>query len=211
MIRNARKDGVNAAAAVGCALWLALASSGCTGNGASAEQASGSSAEAVAAAHIPAGTSMEVRLGSTISSEHAKQGTAWSGTILAPVLVGDEVVIPAGSTVKGVVSGVRPAGRGSRAMLDLTVENVVVDGAARDVRADMEEVVAGSTRARNLGAIAGGAAAGALIGKAVGGDNKDAAIGGVIGGAAATGAVAGSKGYQVALKEGTSLTLAVSS
>jgi len=69
--------------------------------------------------------------------------------------------------------------------------------------------VAGSTRARNVGAVAGGAAAGALIGKAVGGSGKGALIGGLIGGASAAGAAAASKGYQVVLKEGTVITFSV--
>jgi hypothetical protein len=67
-------------------------------------------------------------------------------------------------------------------------------------------VVAGSPRARNLGAIAGGAAAGAIIGKATG-DN--ATKGAVIGGAIATGAVAASKGYQVVLSNGAILRFVV--
>jgi hypothetical protein len=68
-------------------------------------------------------------------------------------------------------------------------------------------VIAGSTRARNLGAIVGGAAAGALIGKAT---SDNATKGAVIGGALATGAVAASKGYQVVLSNGTVMTFVVS-
>ena len=55
----------------------------------------------------------------------------------------------------------------------------------------------------------GGAAAGALIGRAIGGSGKGALIGGILGGAAATGAVASSKGYQVTVKEGTTLVFHV--
>lgn len=155
---------------------------------------------------VPPGTALSVRLTSTISSETAHAGDAWTGVVTAPVIVDDKVVIPVGSAVTGMVAGAREAERGSRAMLELAVEHVEADGKQHDVDAASEPVVAGSPRARNLGAIAGGVAAGALIGKAVGGDGKDAAIGGVIGGAAATGAVAGSKGYQVVLKSGTTMT-----
>ena len=79
----------------------------------------------------------------------------------------------------------------------------------KELTAETDPVIAGSPRARNLGAIAGGAAAGALIGKAVGGDGKDAAAGAIIGGAAATAGVAASKGYQVVLKNGTELVFTV--
>jgi hypothetical protein len=86
---------------------------------------------------------------------------------------------------------------------------MTVEGAGYTAKATTESIEAGSTRARNLGAIAGGAGAGALIGGAVGG-KKGAWIGGLIGGAGASGAVAKSKGYQVVLKEGTELTFSTS-
>ena len=75
------------------------------------------------------------------------------------------------------------------------------------LRANANPVIAGSTRARNLGAIAGGAAAGALIGKATG---DKPGTGAIIGGAVATGAVAASKGYQVVLSNGTVMHFVVS-
>jgi len=181
--------------------------SGCGGTGDGASPAQRWFSPGV---EVPSGTSMSIRLTSTISSETAKAGDAWTGVVAAPVVVGDKVVIPVGSGVDGVVEGVQAAKRGSRAMLDLAVENVSADGRVHDVAATGEPVVAGSPRARNLGAIAGGAAAGALIGKAVGGDGEDAAVGGVIGGAAATGVVAASKGYQVVLKSGTLMTFSTS-
>jgi hypothetical protein len=154
---------------------------------------------------LPAGTHMTVQLTSTVSSETARIGDAWSGTIVNPVRAGGREVLAAGTEVRGTVTGALEAKRGSRAMLDIAVEEVVVDGRALPLTAVTEPVIAGSPRARNLGAIAGGAAAGALIGKAVGGDGKDAAIGGLIGGAAATGVVAKSKGYQVVFSPGTVL------
>lgn len=159
---------------------------------------------------LAAGTAMDIAVNAQISSETAKVGDPWTGEVKDNVIVGDRVVIPAGSVVHGIVSAVKPAVKGDRAMLDLSVESVSVEGNSIPVKAGMEEIVAGSTRARNLGAIAGGAAAGALVGKAVGGSGKGALIGGLIGGAAAGAGVAGSKGYQVVLKEGTTLTFNVS-
>jgi hypothetical protein len=158
---------------------------------------------------VPTGATLSVRLQDGISSEHASSGDAWSGTITRAVVDGDRVVIPEGASVRGVVTRANPAAKGSRAMIDLAVREVSVDGKMRDVSAGTEAIIAGSTRARNLGAIAGGIAGGALIGKAIGGDGKDAAVGGLIGGAAATGAVAASKGYQVVLKPGTVIQFTV--
>jgi hypothetical protein len=155
-----------------------------------------------------AGTSIDVVLGSTLSSENASVGDAWHGTVQDNVATQNGGLVPAGSTVSGVVVGVTPARRGSRAMLDLGLRRIRMDGRDESVTASTEAVIAGSTRARNLGAIAGGAVAGALIGKVVG-DGKNAAVGGLIGGGAATAVVAGSKGYQVVLKSGTVMSFTV--
>ncbi|HYM80203.1 MAG TPA: hypothetical protein VEY91_02190 [Candidatus Limnocylindria bacterium] len=158
---------------------------------------------------VPAGTDLQVSVDAKISSQTAQSGDTWTGVINAPVVVDGETVIPAGSTVTGTVTGAMGAERGSRAFLVLAVRSIDVGGKTYSVSAGTDSIIAGSTRARNLGAIAGGAAAGALIGKAVGGSGKGALIGGLIGGAAATGAVAKSKGYQVELKQGTELTFNV--
>jgi hypothetical protein len=157
---------------------------------------------------IPAGTAIKIAVTPQISSETAQVGDTWEGTVAAPVVIGTAAPIPAGSRVTGVVSGVKPAEKGDRAFLLLSVRSIEVDGKALSIGATADSIIAGSTRARNLGAIAGGAAAGALIGKAVGGSGKAAAIGGLIGGAAAGAGVAASKGYQVVLKEGTELSFA---
>jgi hypothetical protein len=152
---------------------------------------------------LESGTPVQVSVTGQISSETVKDGDPWSGEVKEPVVVGSTVVIPAGSTVSGVVEGVLAAEKGSRAFLLLAVRSITVGGNSYAVSASTDSIIAGSTRARNLGAIAGSAAAGALIGKAVGGSGKGALIGGLIGGAAATGVVAKSKGYQVVIKEGT--------
>jgi hypothetical protein len=159
---------------------------------------------------IPSGTELAVSVNTSISSATANVGDTWTGTVERPVEVNGRTLIPAGSTVTGTVSNVRPARKGDRAMLDLALSSVQVEGRSYRVHGGTEAIVAGSTRARNLGAVAAGAGAGALIGKAVGGSGKGALIGGLIGGAAATGAVAASKGYQVVLKPGTTIDFTTS-
>jgi hypothetical protein len=159
---------------------------------------------------VPSGTEVSVKVETALSSETATVGSTWNGAVEQDIVVGDRILIPAGSTVTGTVTAVKPAQKGDRAMLDLGLSSITVDGHRYRVHGGTEAIIAGSTRARNLGAIAGGAAAGALVGKAVGGSNKGALIGGLIGGAASTGAVAASKGYQVVLKSGTRLTFTTS-
>jgi hypothetical protein len=188
------------------ALVAATALSGCLGGEKSAEEAEGSNTGGnVAHVTVPAGSSINVTLGTALSSEHSSVGDAWTGSV-----VNSLAGIPAGSTVSGTVSAAKPAVKGDRAMLDLKLTSITVNGRSYPISGGMEAVVAGSTRARNLGAIAGSAAGGALIGKAVSGSGKGALIGGVIGGGVATGVVAASDGYQVELKAGTPLTFTTS-
>ncbi len=158
---------------------------------------------------VPSGTPLKIAVTTALTSETAQAGDSWTGTIKDPVVSGTSVPIPAGARVNGVVRAVEPAERGSRAFLVLAVRSVEIDGTTFEVSAGADSIIAGGTRARNVGAVAGGAAAGALLGKAIGGSNKGALIGGLIGGAAATGAVAKSKGYQATVKEGTEITFTV--
>jgi hypothetical protein len=155
------------------------------------------------------GTGIKVEVSTHLTSETAQPGDTWTGTVKEPVVVGDKIVIPAGSTVSGVISGAKPAEKGSRAVLVLGVRSIDANGRTYAVSASADSIIAGSTRTRNVGAVAGGAAAGALLGKAIGGGGKGALIGGLLGGAAATGAVAASKGYQAEVKEGAEITFTV--
>src|SRR5262245_265393 len=157
---------------------------------------------------VPEGTPIKVTLDAQITSETAQPGDSWTGVVKEPVVIGTAAPIPAGSVVHGVITGSLAAEKGNRATLVLAVKSISVGSTEYSVPAGTDSIIAGSPRARNLGAIAGSAAAGALIGKAVGG-GKGALIGGLIGGGAATGVVAKSKGYQVVIKPGTELTFTV--
>lgn len=157
---------------------------------------------------LVSGTRIDVVLGSNLSSENVGVGDGWHGTVQEAVATENGGMIPAGSAVDGVVTGVVPAKRGLRAMLDLGVRHIRVNGHDTAVMAGSESVIAGSPRARNLGAIAGSAAVGALIGTQVG-DGKNATAGALIGAGAATAVVASSDGYQVVLKSGTVMTFTV--
>lgn len=159
--------------------------------------------------NVPAGTALKIAVNAQITSETAQPGDAWQGTVAEPLVIGTAAPLPAGTVVRGVVKAVKPAEKGDRAMLQLAITSVVVNGTSHAFGASSEAIEAGSTRARNVGAVAGGAAAGALLGKAVGGSGKGALIGGLVGGAATATAVAGTKGYQVVIKDGSQLTFTV--
>lgn len=158
---------------------------------------------------IPAGTALKVAVNAQITSETAQAGDAWQGTVAEPIIIGTAAPIPAGSVVHGVVKAAKPAAKGDRAMLQLAITSVEVNGTSHTLSASGEAMTAGSTRTRNVGAVAGGAAAGALLGKAIGGSGKGALIGALAGGAASGAAVANSKGYQVVVKEGSQMSFTV--
>jgi hypothetical protein len=202
-----RRNTLAAGLALVAALWLL---SSCNQTTLDAQAANSPGGRYSTSSHsVLSGTTIPVALSGNISSETANAGDAWHGNVTENVTAERGATIPAGSRVDGVVVGVTPAKRGSRAMLELGVRGIEVNGHRESIPASAEQVIAGSTRARNLGAIAGGAAAGALIGKVVG-DGKNAAVGGLLGGAAAAGVVAGSKGYQVVLTDGTVMSFTVS-
>lgn len=188
------------------ALAAAVGLSGCKEDGqAVATTGSGSTESQVASTRIPTGTSIDVTVNTSLSSKTASIGDSWNGSVTS-----SSNGLPAGSAVSGTVTGAKAAQRGDRAMLDLGLSSITVSGHEYTVHGSTEAIIAGSTRARNLGAIAGSAAGGALIGKVVTGTTKGAVIGGIIGGGVATGVVAKSDGYQVVLKPGTVLTFTTS-
>jgi hypothetical protein len=160
-------------------------------------------------ATVTAGTGLKITMGTALTSETATVGQEWTGSIAEAVVVGNMAPFPSGSVVHGVVDGVLPAEKGDRAVLVLRVTSIEANGKTHSIAATADSIVAGSTRTRNLGAIAGSAGAGALIGRAIGGSGKGALIGALVGGAAATGAVAKSKGYQATVKEGVELVFHV--
>lgn len=202
-----RRTTLVSGAMLAVALWL-LSSCNETSTVATAANNPSRSYNTSSSRSVQSGTAINVALGSSISSKTASVGDAWHGTVTQNVTTRNGGMIAAGSQVQGVVVGALPAKSGSRAMLELGVRSIRVNGHEESIAASSPPVIAGSTRARNLGAIAGGVAAGALIGKVVG-DGKNAAVGGLIGGAAATGVVAASDGYQVVLSNGTVMSFTV--
>lgn len=160
----------------------------------------------VAELTLPSGTLVEVTLATPLTSETASVGSAWNGTISNALVLDGHNVIPAGSPVSGTVVSVKPAHKGDRAMLDLGLTSISVGDRSYHVHGSTEAIIAGSTRARNLGAIGAATVAGAVVGHQVGGSDKGTIVGGLIGAGAATGVVSQTRGWQVVLKEGTPLT-----
>jgi hypothetical protein len=189
------------------ALLAATVLSGCGTNQPVAQNGtSTASSHHVAHVTLPSGTSIDIALATPLTSETAGVGSGWTGTTRNTSLLNGRSVIPAGSAVAGTVTGVKPAHKGDRAMLDLGLTSITIDGRSYRVNGSTESIIAGSTRARNLGAIGAATVAGAVIGHQINNSDKGTVIGGLVGAGAATAVVAESEGYQVVLKAGTPLT-----
>lgn len=136
---------------------------------------------------IPSGTSLQVILNANISTDDTHVGDAWSGTTGQALATNNHVNIPAGSPVSGIVTVSVQGTHNVRPQLALAVRSVVANGQTYPLNADMPTVVGGSQNAKKLGAVAGGAALGALLGHTVAKDEHGTLIGGVVGGAAGYG------------------------
>jgi hypothetical protein len=154
---------------------------------------------------LETGTDIQVRLEQSLSSKTARQEDRFEATVAEPVRSGNQVVIPAGSRVRGIVQVAEAAERPSKpGRLDLTFDTLTIPGVPRmDLRTrviSIKENLDKSDTAKKAGL---GGLLGAVLGKVVGG-TEGALIGLVVG---AGGAVVASKGDDVELPEGAVLTL----
>jgi hypothetical protein len=137
-------------------------------------------------AGILAGTLISVRLSHTISSERARPGDRWTGTVPKRIVVNGATLARRGDRVRGTVVNARASGRLSgKALLELQITSV--NGIR--VMTDTISTEGKGHQGRNTKAIGGGAVAGAIIGALAGG-GKGAAIGAGAGAAVGTGGAA---------------------
>jgi hypothetical protein len=149
---------------------------------------------------VPAGQELDVRLGTTLSSKTAKVEQRFEATTVADLMQNGNVLIPAGSTVRGVVSAVDPADRLHRAgSLTLSFDEINVRGRMYPLRGMATNVFESGGIREEAGTAGIGAGAGAVIGGIIGG-LKGAILGAVIG---AGGAIAATEGKDIELPAGS--------
>ena len=148
---------------------------------------------------VPAGTSLLVRLGSTLDTKTAQAGQPFNGTLARSVVVHNEVAIPAGAGVSGTVVDSKSPGKfKGEGVLSITLNAINVGGTPREIATStFSQTVKGKGK-RSAVAIGGGTGAGALIGGLAGG-GKGAAIGALVGAGAGTAGAAftGNKEVQI--------------
>ena len=149
---------------------------------------------------VPVGQEIDLRLQTALSSATATREQRFEATTAVDLMQGDRVLIPAGSTVRGVVSNVEKAGNVDRSgSLSLAFDRIVINGREYPLRA-MATQIFESRGVLDEGKTVGTAGAvGAVVGGIIGG-LKGAVIGAIVG---SGGVIAATEGKDIELPAGT--------
>ena len=176
-----------------------------TGTQSAANQTANAPAPAPQPIIVPQGTAIEVVLDQSLSSKTASEGQSFSATVVDPVVVDGQDVIPKGAHARGTVTSAKAAGRFKGASeLGLALRTIEVNGQRYEIRASTPELSKKGKGKRTGALVGGGAGGGALIGGLAGG-GKGALIGGLIGAGAGTGGAAFTGNRDVELPAETAL------
>ena len=135
---------------------------------------------------VPAGTAITIRTNQPLGSKTSQTGNVFSGTVMTPITIEGEVVIPSGSEVSGIVKEAKKAGKiKGAAVLRLSLESVTINGHTYNLQAEEVSQTSTGKGKRSAAVIGGGTGLGAAIGGIAGG-GKGAAIGALTGAAAGT-------------------------
>ena len=155
---------------------------------------------------LPEGTTLRLRLQSAVASDSSRVEDTVRAELREAVAIDGGTVLPAGTALTGVVTDVERSGRvKGRARVAYRFNTVAHDGEEYDVTTAPLVHQAEATKGEDATKIAVGAGAGAAIGALLGGGDG-AAKGAAIGGAAGTGAVLATRGEEVRLGPGASVT-----
>ena len=155
---------------------------------------------------VPSGTALTVTLDSSVASDTSKAEDPVRGKLAKPIVVDGTTVAPAGSEVSGSVLSAAPSGKvKGRASIAFRFERLTVRNERLDIRTARIAREAAPTKGEDAKKVGIGAGAGAIIG-AIAGGGKGAAVGGAIGAGAGTGVVVATKGDEVRLGPGASVS-----
>ena len=154
---------------------------------------------------IPEGTIVTVRTIDSIDSSIARPGQSFRGSLDAPIVVGDTVVIPKGLNINLKVVDASSAGKfKGRSELTVSLDSFTYQGRTYQIASSDVQEKGGSRGKRSAEVIGGGAVLGAIIGGLAGG-GKGAAIGAGAGAAGGTAVQALTHGQQVKIPSETRL------
>jgi hypothetical protein len=166
-----------------------------TDQGTSSRTSTGTSA-------IPQGQEIDARLETELSSATAQVEQRFQATTVANLYTGNQVLIPAGSTLRGVVSSVTKTTRTERkGSLTVAFDQITINGRNYPMRGTVTQALESEGIKGEAGKIGAGAGIGAIIGGIIGGA-KGALLGVLIGGG---GTIAATEGKDVEVPAGTIL------
>jgi hypothetical protein len=151
---------------------------------------------------IPSGQEIDARLESELSSATAEPEQRFQATTAADLYRGNEVLIPAGSTLRGVVSSVTKATRTERkGSMTVAFDQITIRGRSYPMRGTVTQALESEGIKGEAAKIGAGAGIGAIIGGIIGGA-KGALLGVLIGGG---GTIAATEGKDAVVPAGTIL------
>ena len=151
---------------------------------------------------IPVGQEIDVRVQSELTSDTAQVEDRFEATTVVDLTVGDRVLIPAGSVMRGLVTSVNRASRTDRkGSLTVAFNQIAVNGRNYPMRGTVTDTIESEGIRGEAARIGAGSAVGAVIGGIIGGV-KGALIGVLIGGG---GTMVATEGKDVHVPAGTIL------
>lgn len=149
---------------------------------------------------VPVGQELDVRLQDSLSSATATTEQRFTATTAVDLMQGDRVLVPAGSTVRGIVSSAQPAGRVDRVgKLTLAFDQMTVNGRSIPMRGMATQVFESGGIREEAKTVGTAGAVGAIVGGVIGGV-KGALIGAIVG---SGGVIAATEGKDIELPAGT--------
>jgi hypothetical protein len=161
---------------------------------------------------VPAGTRLSIVLDTSVGSDTSRVEEPVHAHLAQPVVVRGVTVLPAGSSVSGVVTSATRSGKvKGLAHVAMRFDSVTPKGedARYQIRTTAVGRTAEATKRKDALEIGGAAAGGAIIGALVGG-KKGALIGGAAGGGGGTAVVLSTRGKEVHVPKGARLMLKLS-
>jgi hypothetical protein len=172
---------------------------------------------------VPEGTVIPIILTAYLNTRSNQTGDTVYADTTYPIWIGQYLVIPKGSTIRGTITEVvRPGRIKGKGKMAIRFDDILLpNGVKRDLVASFkgihgpgeetvdrksEKVEAGSSKGKDAGTVVGTTSQGAIIGVLAGG-GKGAGIGAGIGGAAGLATVLFSRGNDLVLSPGTQFDL----
>ncbi|MBI2835673.1 MAG: hypothetical protein HYX76_14730 [Acidobacteria bacterium] len=156
---------------------------------------------------VPAGTVLSVVLDSTVGSATSRVEDPVKAHVRRAIVIGGREVVPAGSTVTGIVTHSKRSGRvKGLAEVAFRFTSLRAQGEIYRIRTGSVRRRAPATRRKDAATIGLPAAGGAVVG-AIAGGKKGAAVGTAVGGGAGTAVVLSTRGKEVIVPAGRAVAV----